>query len=141
GKGQYKWLPNGGWRTIWDEKTPTVGFQNADWKGLAWAPLGPALAKRPVWVLEATPKDKYYLYGKVQLYIDKETYQGVYNRKFNWRDELMNTYTILGMMYDKRTRPDGREDWILNSNMGYQVAENIKMNRATVSGLKAPGKD
>ena len=141
GKGEYKWLPNGGWRTIWNDSAPTVGFQNPEWKGLAWAPLGPALAKRPVWVLEATPKDKYYLYGKIQLYIDKETYQGVYNRKFNWRDELMNTYSILGMMSDKRTRPDGREDWILQSNMGYQVAENVKLNRATVSGLKAPGKD
>jgi hypothetical protein len=53
----------------------------------------------------------------------------------------MNTYTIMGMMTDKRTRPDGREDWILNSNMGYQVAENIKLNRATVSGLTAPGKE
>jgi len=141
GKGEYRWLPNGGWRTIWNTGTPTVGFEDPSWKGLAWAPVGPALAKRPVWVLEATPKDKYYLYGKIQLYVDKETYQGVYNRKFNWRDELMNTYTILGLMSDKRTRPDGREDWIWTSNMGYQAAENIKMNRATVSGLKAPGKD
>jgi len=25
--------------------------------------------------------------------------------------------------------------------MGYQAAENVKLNRATVSGLEAPGKD
>ena len=141
GKGEYRWLPKGGWRTMWTSDAPTVGFQDPSWKGLAWAPVAPALAKRPAWVIEATPKDKYYLYGKVQLYVDKETYQGMYNRKFNWRDELMNTYTILGLMSDKRTRPDGGEDWIWTSNMGYQAAENIKMNRATVSGLEAPGKD
>lgn len=137
----YKWLPGGGWRTIWKSETPTVGFQDPDWQGLAWAPVAPALAKRPVWIIEATPKDKYYLYGKVQLYVDRETYQGIYNRKFNWRDELMNTYTILGLMSEKRTRPDGREDWLWSSNMGYQVAENVKLNRATVSGLKAPGNE
>ena len=141
GKDNYRWLEKGGWRTIWDGTKPTVGFEDPDWKGLSWAPIGAAVAKRPVWVLEATPKDKYYLYGKIQLYVDRETFQGVYNRKFNWRDELMNTYTILGIMSGKRTRPDGREDWTWASNMGYQNAENIKMNRATVSGLKGQGKD
>jgi Fe-S cluster assembly iron-binding protein IscA len=89
-----------------------VGFQQPGWKGLAWAPVGMALAKRPVWIVEATPKDKYYLYGKVQLYVDKETYQGVYNRKFDWRDELMNTYLIGGYGTQKRVRPDGGEDWL-----------------------------
>ena len=44
-------------------------------------------------------------------------------------------------MSGKRTRPDGREDWLWASNMGYQVAENVKMNRATVSGLRGQGKD
>jgi len=141
GTADYKWLPSGGWRTIFAD-IPTVGFQDPEWKGLAWAPVAPALAKRPVWVIEATPKDQYYLYGKVQLYVDRETYQGVYNRKFNWRDELMNTYMILGMMSGKRTgAPDGREDWLWAANMGYQAAENVKLNRATVSGLEAPGKD
>jgi len=131
----YKWLPNGGWRTIIDPNTPTVGFQKPGWDGLAWAPVGMALAKRPVWILEATPKDKYYLYGKVQLYVDKETYQGVYNRKFSWRDELMNTYLVGGYMAQKRTRPDGGEDWLWAPTQLYQAAENVKMNRATVSGL------
>ncbi len=142
GKCDYRWLPTGGWRTDFNSDIPTVGFQDPSWKGIAWAPVGPALAKRPVWIIEATPKDKYYLYGKVQLYVDRETYQGVYNRKFNWRDELMNTYTVLGFMSGKREGgPDGREDWLWAGNMAYQAAENVKLNRATVSGLEAPGKD
>jgi hypothetical protein len=141
GKSEVRWLPEGGWRAIWDKSLPAAGFQDPSWKGIAWAPVGPQLAKRDVWVIEATPKDKYYLYGKIQLYIDKETYQGAYNRKFNWQGDLMNTYIILGMISHKRVRPDGREDWLWGSNLGYQTAENIKMNRATVSGLEAPEKD
>ncbi|HEY8514308.1 MAG TPA: DUF1329 domain-containing protein [Candidatus Binatia bacterium] len=140
-KQNYRWLPQGGWRVMWDKDLQTVGFMDPNWKGLAWAPIGLALAKRPVWIIEATPKDKYYLYGKIQLYVDKDTYQGVFNRKFNWRDELMNTYMIAGFMSEKRVRPDGGEDWLWGATQGYQAAENIKMNRATVSGLQGPGND
>ena len=141
GKSQYRWLPQGGWRNFWDPNLKTVGFEDPSWKGLAWAPVGLALAKRPVWVIEATPKDKYYLYGKVQVYVDKETYQGVFNRKFDWQDDLINTYMITGVMSEKRVRPDGREDWLLASTRGYAAAENVKMNRATVSALSMPKKD
>src|SRR6185369_17465308 len=77
GKSEVRWLPGGGWRAIWNKDIKSVGFQDPNWKGIAWAPIGPQLAKRPVWIIEATPKDKYYLYGKAQLLIDKETYQGL----------------------------------------------------------------
>ena len=113
-----RWLPGGGWRTLIDPDTPAVGFQQPGVEGpRLGARRHPALAKRPVWVIEATPKDKYYLYGKVQLYVDKETYQGVYNRKFNWRDELMNTYLIVGYMSRSASAPtaartgSGRRTW------------------------------
>jgi hypothetical protein len=36
-----------------------------------------------------------------------------------------------------KTRPDGYVDYIQGSNMSYNVAENIKANRATVAGLKS----
>jgi hypothetical protein len=140
GKSNNKWLPGGGWRAIWPEMK-VIGFQDPDWKGVAWAPIAPALCKRPMWVLEATPKDKYYLYGKIQLYLDRETYQGAYNRKFSWKGELLNTYYIMGFTSDDRVTPDGVKEKLWASNMGYQAAENIKMNRATVSGQLAPGKD
>ena len=89
-----------------------------------------------MWIIEAVPKDKYYLYGKIQLYVDRETYQGAFNRKFSWQGDLMNTYYVLGMLTKGFTRPDGQEDRIWASNMGYQTAENVKMNRATVAGRK-----
>jgi Protein of unknown function (DUF1329) len=140
GKGHHEWLPGGGWRSLWPDVN-SFGQQDPNWKGIAWAPIGPQLAKRPMWIIEATPKDKYYLYGKIQLYIDQETYQGAYNRKFSWNGELLNTYYVLGFLSGTWTRPDGGQEVLWNSNMGYQVAENVKANRATVSGLVAPGKN
>jgi hypothetical protein len=140
GQSNHVWMEKGGWHTIWADDVKSVGFQDPTWKGVAWAPIGPQLAKRPVWILEAIPKDQYYLYGKVQLYVDRETYQGVFNRKFGWKGELLNTYYILGLISQKRVRPDGGEEWLWASNMGYQAAENIKRNRATVSGLLPAGK-
>jgi len=35
------------------------------------------------------------------------------------------------------TRPDGKVDYNQGSNMAYQCAENLKMNRATVAGIKS----
>ena len=140
GKSTQVWLPNGGWRSVWPE-TPVVGFQDPNWKGVAWAPIQAALARRPMWIIEATPKDKYYLYGKVQLYIDKETYQGAWNRKFGWTGELLNTLQVLGYQKEELKRPDGKSEWLWASNQSYQCAESIKMNRATLGGLLPKGKD
>src|SRR5882724_10207775 len=43
GIGTQVWLPTGGWRSIWDN-TPVVGFEDPQWKGVAWAPIQAALA-------------------------------------------------------------------------------------------------
>jgi hypothetical protein len=109
-----------------------------DWKGAGWAPRGVAvLVKRPFWVIEGTPKDKYYLYGKIQLFIDTVTYQGSWNRKFSWKDELLNTLQVMAWNPIAFTRPDGKVDYNQGGNMAFQVAENIKMNRAAVAAIKS----
>jgi hypothetical protein len=134
------WLPKGGWRAVWPD-IPNVGYQDPNWKGLAWASVSSALARRPCWIIEGVPKDRYYLYGKIQLYIDKETFQGAWNRKFGWTGELLNTVQVLGWQKQRLQRPDGTEEWLWSSNMAFQCAENVKMNRATVGGLLPRGKD
>src|SRR5262249_29844364 len=73
GQATQVWLPTGGWRSVWPPMA-IVGFQDPNWKGIAWAPVNAALARRPCWIIEGIPRDKYYLFGKIQLYIDKETY-------------------------------------------------------------------
>jgi hypothetical protein len=136
-KGQVKRnpLPGGGWRTTFENNDRTAGFQVKDWKGIAWAPVAAGLTKRKMWVIEGTPKDKYYLYGKIELWIDDYTYEGAWNRKFSWQGDLMNTYQISG----PPSAPFNATERWLGSTFGYQLAENVKANRATLAGLVAPG--
>lgn len=137
GKNDAIWVPGGGWRANWDPELKIIGFQDPDWRGLAWAPRSAALAKRPMYIVEGIPKDKYYLYGRLELYIDRETFQGSWNRKFSWQGELLNTLQVMGYNLIPKTRPTGEVDYIQGSNMSYNVAENVKANRATVAGLKS----
>jgi len=124
--------PNGSFSEDWPVGQKVIGYQDPAWKGIAWAPVSAALTKRSMWVLEGVPKDKYYLYGKIELWIDDYTYAGAWNRRFSWKGELMNTYQIT-MPY---TAPfNDKERW-WGSTFGYQCAENIKANRATLAGLQ-----
>lgn len=122
-------LPGGGVRIDF-AKMPMVGFQEPRWKGSPWAPVNMYLAKRTCWVVEAVPKDRYYLYGKLVLYIDKETFQGAYNRKFDWKGELVNTYAVFG-----GTNWGEWCDELTGTGTFYQGAENIRVGRATVTTI------
>lgn len=136
GQAQSEWLPGGGWQGDWPD-IAFLGYMDKSWKGAAWAPISGALAKRSFWIVEGVPKDKYYLYGKLQLFIDKETFQGAWNRKFNWQGELLNTMQVMAFLPKAFTRPDGTVDYNQGSNMAFQCAENVKLNRATVAGIKS----
>lgn len=62
-------------RITWSpEERVEVGYEKPGWQGAAWAPTKLKLAKRPCWVIEATPKDPYYAYGRRVVYIDKFAY-------------------------------------------------------------------
>lgn len=132
-------VPGGGWSTLTDLNPPTVGFQVPDWKGVAWAPAALALAKRRFWVVEATPRDKYYLYGRIEVWIDAETWDTAWNRKFSWNGELINTYQLAARINHKAGPADDPE-WMPAGTMAWACAENVKANRATVSGLRADPK-
>jgi hypothetical protein len=136
GEVEHVWLPTGGWRANWPD-LKFLGYMDPTWKGIAWAPIVGALAKRPFWVVEGSPKDKYYLYGRIQLYIDKETFQGAWNRKFSWDGELVNTLQVMAFLSGRFTRPDGKVDYNQGSSMAFQCAENIKRNQATLAGIKS----
>ena len=99
-----------------------------------------ALSNRRHWVIEGVPRDKYYLYGKIQLYIDTVSYQGAWSRKFGWKDELLAIHQVMAWNPLPFTRPDGKVDYNQGSNQAYQTVENVKMNRATVAGIKSSPK-
>ena len=141
-KGEHEavWLPRGGWRTNWPEQLNFLGFMDPAWKGVAWAPIGGALAKRRHWVVEVMPKDKYYLFGKLELYIDKVTFQGAWNRKFGWQGELLNSFQVMSYIPLADKRPDGKVDYNQGSNMAFVCVESIKRNQATLVGIKTQPK-
>jgi len=137
GKVKRRALPAGGWRTDAYNNERTVGYMVKDWKGIAWAPVAAALAKRRFWVLQGVPKDKYYLYGKLELWIDDHTWQGAWNRKFSWQGELLNVYQVTGF----GTVPFNEHERWWGSTFGLQLSENVKQDRATASGMNGPGND
>ena len=130
GKAKRVALPGGGWRTPFVNNDRSAGFQVKDWKGVAWAPVAAGLSKRSMWVLEGVPKDRYYLYGKIELWIDDYTYAGAWNRRFSWKGDLMNTYQITL----PATEPFNATESFWASTFAYQCAENVKADRATLGG-------
>src|SRR5262249_24024945 len=128
-------LSGGGWRTPFPNNDRSVGFQVKDWKGVAWAPVAAGLAKRKVLVVEGVPTDEYYLFGKVEFWIDAYTYQGAWSRKSSWKGELLNPFQSMG----PPSAPfNDKERWC-GQTFGYQLAENVKLGRATLGGRLPPG--
>jgi hypothetical protein len=136
GKSDNRWVKDGGgWNAMWPD-LPFLGYMDPEWKGVGWAPRTAVLATRRFWVIEGVPKDRYYLFGRLQLYIDKVAYQGAWNRKFSWKDELVITYQVMAYNPHAVARPDGGTDYVQGSSMAFQTAEAIKLNRATAAGIK-----
>jgi len=129
-------LDNGGWEVLSARNPPTVGFRTPDWNGISWAPTDAGRAKRDCWVIEAKPKDKYYLYGRIELWVDAITWDATLNRKFNSRGELVGNYELLARINHPYGPAEDRE-WIPSSTQAWLCAENIKRNRASVSGIRA----
>ena len=88
--------------------------------------------EREVWEVEAIPRDRYYLYGRILLRFDTKLFRGTYNSKYDWRGQIMQVYspcTPFG-----RT-PDGRKFYpYLATVDGVTFGENLKLNRATSGG-------
>jgi hypothetical protein len=80
-------------------------------------------------------KDPYYLYGKLELAIDEETFQGAWSRKFSRGGELLADFLPAGFLNTEVVAADGSKEWVGAPGMTYYVAINAKMDRATVTGF------
>ena len=128
----------GGWRSVWTKDAKVAGYLVPGWKGVGWAPTDAVLTRRRFWVVEAVPKDRYYLYGRIELWIDAESWIGAWNRKFSWTGELLNTYQVNGYLNAPAVREGIPEvEWLWNNEGAWQCAENVKAKRATLAGLRA----
>jgi len=130
--------PDGGFEERWPADQKILGYQDPEWKGLSWAPRSPVLTRRPLWIIEATPRDPYYLFKKIELGIDKETFQGARSRKFDGQGALLRS--IQFMTYAAWPIEAGGEKLIMPaSSMGLVLVENTKQGRATATGSNPPG--
>jgi hypothetical protein len=60
-------------------------------KGAGWMTLRNAFVRRPVWIVEGTPRDPYYPVGKVLLYVDRDLYHAYYKIGFTPAGEQYQT--------------------------------------------------
>ena len=125
-------LDEGGWRMVVPGGA-RVGYQVPDWKGAPWCPVQEVLIRRPHWIVEAVPKDKYYLYGKITFRFDKDIYLGSYSSKFDWKGKLLNSYAAVRTNIVKVG--DG-EYWGWAGG-AVALAVNWKLDRATTAGIVA----
>ena len=125
-------LPSGGWRMV-IPAGPRLGFQAPGWKGVAWCPVQEILIRRPHWVIEAVPKDRYYLYGKIILRFDKQVYLGSYSSKYDWQGKLLASYAAIRTNTVK-VGPGEYWGW---AGGAVALAVNWKLDRATTAGIVA----
>ena len=121
-------VAGGGWRIVW-KKVPRIGADDPKWKGLPWAPVTAVLVRRPTWIVEAVPKDPQYLYGRVVLRLDAETYLGSWATKYDRAGTLMAAYEVSQGAYYTR---DGGKSYVPAGGVAIQLAENFLWDRATV---------
>lgn len=125
-------LPDGGWRMTVSGKA-RVGFQQPGWRGASWCPLQEVLIRRPHWIVEAVPRDPYYLYGKMIFRFDKDLYLGSYSSKYDWKGNLLTSYSAIRTNIIK-TGPGEFWGW---AGGAVALAINWKLNRATAAGIAA----
>jgi hypothetical protein len=127
GEGEIVAVSGGGWRIVWKD-VPRIGADAPDWRGLPWAPVSAVLVRRPVWVVEATPRDPNYLFGRIVLRFDAETYQGSFTTKFDRAGTLMMSYqAATGSYYSG----DGGQTYIPAGGIAVRISENFLYKRAT----------
>jgi hypothetical protein len=139
GKVQRTKRPDGGYDEQWPVDQKVVGYQDPQWTGLAWAPVAPVLVPRKVWVIEARSRDPYYLFDRIELAIDQETFQGVSSRKFDAQGGLLRSLWFM-IAAPQPIELDGETVRLPASSMGFILAENLKQERATVAGTVPAGK-
>ncbi len=131
-------VPGGGWEVVGKE-TNYYGFEMKGWTGVPWAMPSAVLARRPVWIVEGRPRDKYYLFGRIELWIDAETWDGSYHRKFAWTGDHISTYQVLGRI-NQVTGAQADAESLECEPRPWNVAENFKMNRASLGGARVTEK-
>jgi Protein of unknown function (DUF1329) len=121
-------------RITWtQEDRVALGFETEGWQGALWAPSKLNLAKRKCWVVEATPKDPYYAYGRRVVYIDKTAYWAYWTTLYDRAGEYWKTI----LWTDKMAYTPGRDMTVRHPFWGLGVDE--RQNRASAFDAQSKG--
>lgn len=98
----------GEWQTTEKIKGVIYGYQVKEgWQGAPWAPTNLIWVKRPVYVIEMTPKDPYYNYGPQDLWVDATKFGCKYKMIRDRAGDYWKTFVIPDFCCssaDKKTR-------------------------------------
>lgn len=78
-------------RRVTDLPRNRAVFETPGAKGAGWWTLDNVFARRPVWIVEGTPRDPYYESGKIVLYVDRDLFHGYYKLSYTKAGELFRT--------------------------------------------------
>jgi hypothetical protein len=121
-------------RISWSPEERLIpGYEKEGWQGVAWAPTNMKLAKRKCWVLEATPKDPYYSYGRRILYEDQVAYWPYWVTLYDRAGEYWKTVVWM----DKMAYTPGRD--MTTRHPFWGVGEDVRQNRASFFDVQAKG--
>jgi hypothetical protein len=121
-------------RITWSpEERVEVGYEKEGWTGVAWAPTKLKLAKRKCWVVEATPKDPYYAYGRRVVYIDQFAYWAYWTTLYDRAGEYWKTILWL----DKMAYTPGRD--MTTRHPFWGLGEDVRQNRASFFDVQSKG--
>ncbi len=121
-------IAGGGWRIVW-KSVPRIGADDPAWTGVPWAPVSAMLVRRPIWIVEAVPKDPNYLFGRIVLRIDAETYHGAWTSKYDRSGTLLISYQASRGAYYPRGESG---TYVPAGGIAVRTAENFLYDRATV---------
>lgn len=95
-KNPITWSPleaTGGWSTPWNKNITEFRYERLGYDGAPWYPYTWEFVPREVWIIEGTPKDTYYNYGKFVFYMDTEVYQIYYVDEYTRAGEFWKIFT------------------------------------------------
>jgi hypothetical protein len=121
-------------RLSWaEEERVRMGYETAGHAGAAWWPTNVKLAKRLCWVVEATPKDPYYAYGRRVIYMDKAAYWAYWGEVYDRAGGHWKTFVYLDRMAYTPGRQMTTRQYVWNMGMDH------RQNRAGFLDIQSKG--
>jgi hypothetical protein len=118
---------DGEWSTTEHITEIDFGYEKEEWQGAPWAPLNFIWVKRPVYVIEVTPKDPYYNYGTQLLWVDAANWCPVHKTIRDRAGKFWKFTLHAEMNYES-------EDKTMKvQSAGNQIVVDERNGRATVS--------